>query len=239
MQEKFTSLESEINRPLTYFGIILVWTGIIATAAVILTLVCEIRDYGFTDYLYNKPDQFFILLIAGTVLTALSVFLVIYMIKGRKNDYHKVIVDEKGIAMYSAENKLISSLQYSDLCASNDKYLSDISSRDSYQPSFTQSLIVFKHDKSGEAVMSQISLNHNYYSFKNKYELYRHFLLGVQTFRPDLKISFRTLETYYLTPESSPAPKFGKFEWVIAVVAFAFVLGFIYVFYLFIGLFSK
>ncbi|MDR6920529.1 hypothetical protein [Chryseobacterium sp. 2987] len=238
MQEKFATLESEINRPLTYLGIALVWAVIIATAVVILTLFYEVLDYGFTSYLYNKPDQFFILLIAGIVLIAVSVFLIIYMTKGRKNDYHRVVVDEKGIGMYNVENRLISSLQYSDLCSSNDRYLSDVSSRTGYQPYFTHSLLVFKYDKSGGTVMSQISFNNNYYSFKNKYELYRHFLLGVQTFRPDLKINSRTLEEY-LTPEPPPSPKFGKFEWIITMVAFAIVIGLIYVFYLFIGLFSK
>lgn len=239
MQEKFATLESEINWPLTYFGITLVWTGIIATAVVIFTLSYEILDYGFMDYLYAKPDKFFTLLIAGIVLIAVSVFLIIYMTKGRKNDYRRVIVDEKGIGMYNTENKLVSSFLYTELCPSNDRYFSDVSSRTGYQPYFTHSLLVFKHDKSGETVMSQISFNHNYYSFKNKHELYRHFLLGIQTFRPDLKINSRTLEEYDLTPQPSPPPKFGKFEWIISVAGFAIVIGLIYVFYLFIGLFSK
>lgn len=239
MQEKFVALESEISWPLTYFGIILVWTGIIATAVVIFFLFYEIRDYGWADYLYYKPDQFFILLIAGIILILLSFFLILYMIKGRKKDYRRVVADEKGMSMYDAENKLISSFLYADLCPSNDKYFSDVSSRTGYQPYFTHSLLVFKHDKSGKTVISPISFNHNYYSFKNKYELYRHFLTGIQIFRPDLTISSRTLEEYRLTPESPPDPKFGKFEWAIAMMAFVIAIGLIYVFYLFIGLFSK
>ncbi|MDR2238461.1 MAG: hypothetical protein LBE92_20225 [Chryseobacterium sp.] len=239
MTEKFTVMESEINWPLTYFGIILVWIGILITAGVVLILSYDILDYGFTDYLYYKTGQFFTLVVAGAVILALSVLMIFYMIRGRKRDYRKVVVDEKGIYMYDSGNTIISAFLYAELCPSNEIYFPDIGGKTSYKPVFAQSLLVFKPNKSGETVMHSISLHHNYYSFKNKYELYRHFLLGIQTFRPDLKIGHRTLEEYALTPEAPEVPKFGKFEWVITVIAFAIILGLIYVFYLFIKLFSK
>lgn len=237
-QNKFKITESEINRPVTCFAISLVWLSIIAVANVIAVLFYDLFEHGFGEYFAYRPDRFFIILIAEILLITLSFFLIIHMIGVRKRYFRRVVIDEKGVYIYNYRNKIVNRTLYTELSLSNTPFVPDVSGKTNSQPSLTKSLRIFKKNKTGEIQETVIDFNFGFYILKNKYELYRHFLQGVQTFRTDLKISDYTLKEYNLTGEKRPLQKWVESEFAVTAVLLAFIFGLVYLFVLLIKFLS-
>lgn len=198
MKEKFNVVESEINWPLTYLGVSLIWLVTVSVLVTVFFLFYEILDYGFADYLNDKPSDFFILLFAGVSLIVCCAFLIFLMLNYKKKYFRKTIINEKGASVYNIKNEIVAQTLYAQLCHSNDVYFPDISHTIHNQPNFRIVLRVFKKDENNTVTEQSVDFNYNYLSVKNKRELYRHFLIGIQTFRPELKIGQRTMENYHL-----------------------------------------
>lgn len=238
-QNKFKITESEINRPVAYFAISLVWLSIIAVINVIVLLLYHLFEHGFSEYFAYRPDRFFIIVIAEILLIALSFFLIIHMIGVRKRYFRRVVVDEKGVYIYNYRNNIVGHTLYTELSLSNDPFTPDVSGKTNSQHSLTKSLRIFKKNKVGTIQETVIDFNFGFYTLKNKYELYRYFLQGVQACRPDLKISEYTLEDYHLTGEKKPVQKWGSFEFAITAVLAAIIFGLVYLFVLLIKFLSQ
>ncbi|KFF03621.1 hypothetical protein IX38_11690 [Chryseobacterium luteum] len=198
MKEKFKVMESKINRPLMYLAGSLIWLVIISVAVVIFFIFREISGSGFMNNMEYRALHFFILIFAEACLVLCCLFLIYLMVNFKKKYFRRIIVDEKGVSVYNIRNEMIHQTLYADLHHSNDVYLPDISHRIHSQPSFRITLRIFKKDKTGQIKEESIDLDNNSFSIKNKFELYRHFLNGIQTFRPELKIGQRTAEQYNL-----------------------------------------
>lgn len=225
MTEKFRILESKINKPFTYFITGIIWLSIILIVAVI----GSVFDIIFKRWKDNI-GIFIILLIAQLLLICCCIALIMSFIYRRKQKIRKVIIDEKGAAFYNSRNHIVDTILYSELQHSNG------SSADVYVHS-TQTikygkitLMVFLSGKTGEIILKNIDFNFEYVILSNQYELYRHFLKGVQHFRPDLKIGRQTIEQYSLTSEHPPAHEWGTFEYVMITFFLLIVSGVIYAF---------
>lgn len=226
MTEKFRTLESRINKPFTYFITGIIWLGII----LILVVIGSVFDYIFRHW---KDDTgiFIILVIAQILLISCCTALITSLTYRRKQKIRKVTIDEKGATFYNSRNQIVDTVLYSELQHSRS------SSADIYLHNNTQTvkygkitLKVFLRDKTGEMILKNIDFNFEYIILSNTYDLYRHFLKGVQHFRPDLAIGRQTIEHYSLTSEDPPAGKWGAFEYVMAAFFLLVVLGIMYAF---------
>lgn len=198
MKEKFKVMESKINWPLMYVAGSLIWLVIISVAVVIFFLFNEIFGSGFMNDLEYRSSHFFILLFAEIGLILCCLFLIYLMVNFKKKYFRRITIDENGVCVYNIRSEIIHQTLYSDLHHSNDVYFPDISHRIHSQPSFRITLRIFTKDKTGQIREESIDLSNHSFSIKNKFELYRHFLYGIQTFRPELKIGQRTAEQYNL-----------------------------------------
>ncbi|PIF44985.1 hypothetical protein CLU96_1984 [Chryseobacterium sp. 52] len=202
MKEKFTGMKSEISWPLTYFAIGLVWFSIILIIGVIVLLFYTLFEYDFTYYLQSHPDRLLVIVILEPILIFLCIVLMIHVVKAKKRYFHRVVVDETGVHVYNNTNDLILQTLYTELCKSDDMYVPDISSKIHSNPKLRTTLRIFKKDKTGETIEQSIDFNYYYFVIKNKYDLYRHFLQGVEIFRPDLKIGQRVRDQFQLPSET-------------------------------------
>ncbi|HBV15202.1 hypothetical protein [Chryseobacterium carnipullorum] len=233
MKEKFKIMESEINWPLTYAALGLVWLTITIIIAVIVLLFYKLFDHGFNDFSSDR-GHFFVILIAEAILISCCLFLIIHIIDAKNKYFKRIVVDAKGAHTYNYKKELIDNTLYSDLCKSDDPFLPDVSDNTSTQPSFTKSLRIFRKNKSNQIDTTFIDFNYSYYQFKNKPELYRHFLQGIQIFRPDITIEQYTLEEYNLTDETSYVKKRKGFEWLATLLFMAVLFGLLYLLVLFL-----
>lgn len=228
MEKKFKIIESKINWRLTYFAMGLSWLIVVIGIGLILLCFYEIADYGFNNYFSDRPDRFFLILAAESILIILSVVLIRYMIGIKAKEFQRVVINEKGLYIYNYNNDIISQTLYKDLFRSNDYFHPDVRGVTNTQPSFTKSIKIFKRNEKGQIQEASIDFNYGIYIFKNKYELYRHFLQGIQIYRPDLKIEQYTLEEYNLTGKTHSIQKWDEFEFFITVILLALLFGILY-----------
>lgn len=201
MAEKFQSLESKMNKPLTYLLMGLIWLVVLIVAYLVCYIMYDLFDYGIKNYFLNKTSDLFFNILISVALSLCCLFLVYTLILPRKKFFHKVIVNEKGIVIYNYKGEIVKEVFYSNLQPSRQNSYSDIHHRDNAQLTKT-TIVTHTKNETGTIEEDVIDLYFDYFIIKNRYDLHRHFLLGIQTFRPDLKIYPLTLERYYLTPET-------------------------------------
>ncbi|WP_300689181.1 hypothetical protein [Chryseobacterium sp.] len=228
MGKKFQIIESEVNWPIAYLALCAAWLVTVIIAALILLLFCELFNQGFNDYYSYHLYRFFIILITEIVCIIISIFLIPYMINIKEKEFQKVVINEKGVYVYNYSNKIITRILYTELFRSDDSFLPDVRSVTNTQPSFTKSIKIFKKNESGQIQETGIGFNYGIYILKNKYDLYRHFLIGVQNFRPDLKIEQQTLEEYNLSAKARPVQKSAEFEFFITIILLALIFCLLY-----------
>ncbi|MFP3831804.1 hypothetical protein [Chryseobacterium sp. SIMBA_028] len=228
MEKKFQMIESEVNWPITYIVLCAAWLVTTVIAALILLLFYELFSHSFNDYYLYHLDRFFIIFITEIVCIIISIFLIPYMINIRQKEFQRVVINEKGLCIYNYGNEIITQTLYTELFSSDDSFLPDVRSVTNTQPSFTKSIKIFKKNETGQIQETAIDFNHGFYIFKNKYELYRHFLQGIQNFRPDLKIGQHTLEEYNLSEKTHPVQKSAEFEFFIMIILLALIFGLLY-----------
>ncbi|MFZ4927686.1 hypothetical protein [Chryseobacterium sp. Mn2064] len=230
MTEKFPAIESKANRPLTYFFLGMIWLAIIAILAVIGFVFENIYDH-FRYYIKNDLVIFILFVLALLLLLFCCIALIMSVTFRKKQKPRRVIVDEKGATFYNNRNSIIETILYRDLQSaknqSDDVYVYNTQSV--RYPKTT--LRIYLKDTKGEIIFTSVDFNFEMTILNNQYDLYRHFLKGVQQFRPDLKISQQTIDQYYLTSEP-PKSTFGMFEYfmaaffllIISAVIYAFVI---------------
>ncbi len=225
MTEKFRTLESRINKPFTYFITGIIWLSII----LILVVIGSVFNYIFRHW---KDDTgiFIILVIAQILLISCCTALITSLTYRRKQKIRKVTIDEKGATFYNSRNQIVDTVLYSELQHSRSSS-ADIYLHNTQTVKYGKiTLKVFLRDKTGEMILKTIDFSFEYVILSNTYDLYRHFLKGVQHFRPDLAIDRQTIEHYSLTTDDPPAGKWGAFEYIMAAFFLLVVLGVIYAF---------
>lgn len=228
MKKKFQIVQSEVNWPIAYLALCAAWLVTIAIAALILLLFCELFNHGFNDYYSYHLDRFFIILITEIVCIIISIFLIPHMINIKEKEFQKVVINEKGLYIYNYSNTIISQILYTELFRSYDSFLPDVRSVTNTQPSFTKSIKVFKKNETGQIQETGIGFHYGFYILKNKYDLYRCFLQGIQNFRPDLKIEQQTLVEYNLSEKTHPVQKSAEFDFFITVILLALIFVLLY-----------
>ncbi|TZF95135.1 hypothetical protein FW781_14670 [Chryseobacterium panacisoli] len=232
MTEKFQTTDSKINKPITYFLMGIIWIAVILIIVVIGVVFDFIYD-NFRQYLENDPGILFTLIIAQLLLIFCCIALIMALTYRKKEKVRKAVVDEKGITFYNNQNTIIQTVFYNDLHQAK-KSSDDVYVRNTQTVKYGKTTLqVYLKNKAGEIVLSTVDFNFELVILCNQYDLYRHFLKGIQHFRPDLKISLQTIEQYNLNSEPQKM-EFGIFEYIMAAVFILIAVGLIYVFMLFI-----
>jgi len=232
MTEKFQTIESKINKPITYFLMGIIWIAVILIM-VVIGVVFDLIYNNFRQYLENDPGIFFTLLIAQLLLIFCCIALIVALTYRKKEKARKVLVDERGITFYNNQNTIIEAILYIDLQPAKNPS-DDVYVRNTQTVKYGKTTLhIYLKNKTGEIVASSVDFNFELVILRNQYDLYRHFLKGIQHFRPDLKISLQTIEQYNLS--SAPQKtEFGIFEYVMSAFFIMIAAGLIYVFILLI-----
>lgn len=232
MTEKFQTIESKINKPITYFLMGIIWIAVILIM-VVIGVVFDLMYNNFRQYLENDPGIFFTLLIAQLLLIFCCIALIVALTYRKKEKARKVLVDERGITFYNNQNTIIETILYIDLQPAKNPS-DDVYVRNTQTVKYGKTTLqIYVKNKTGEIVASSVDFNFELVILSNQYDLYRHFLKGIQHFRPDLKISIQTIEQYNLS--SAPQKtEFGIFEYAMSAFFIMIAAGLIYVFILLI-----
>ncbi|WP_454046398.1 hypothetical protein [Chryseobacterium sp. Marseille-Q8038] len=232
MTEKFQTIESKINKPITYFLMGIIWIAVILIM-VVIGVVFDLIYNNFRQYLEHDPGIFFTLLIAQLLLIFCCIALIVALTYRKKEKARKVIVDERGITFYNNQNTIIEIILYTNLQPAKNSS-DDVYVRNTQTVKYGKTTLqIYLKNKTGEIVSSSVDFNFELVILRNQYDLYRHFLKGIQHFRPDLKISLQTIEQYNLS--SAPQKtEFGIFEYVMSAFFIMIAAGLIYVFILLI-----
>lgn len=198
--EKFASIESEINYPSTYAGAALAWFAVLLFLGLAGFPIFELKHSGFINLISRKPGHFFGLMVMELLCLGGCLFIGLYLYNARKKNKYSVVVNSKGAFIYSPDGSIYEQFLYSELCCSTENPYSDISLRINARNT-TPGLFVCKIGKHESCVKHLMSFQFEYYTIKNRFELYRHFLKGVGLFRPDLKIQYITLLHFRLANE--------------------------------------
>lgn len=228
MTEKFQAIESKINKPVTYFFMGIIWIAIILIIVIIGVIFGHIYNH-FRQYLENDPGIFFTLIIALLLLIFCAIALIMALTYRKKQRIRKAVVDEKGVTFYNNQNTIIDTLLYEEL-QSTQSSSDDVFVLNTQTVKYGKTTLqIYQKDRTGKIIQAPVDLNLQLVIVSNQYELYRHFLKGIQHFRPDLKISLQTIEQYDLSSEPQKT-EFGIFEYVMSAIFILAAAGLIYVF---------
>lgn len=197
LTEKFPTMESEINDAATHFGAALSWVCILIIAVLALFPIYELNRYVLIDYMTYKTGKFWGLIMMEILCLSGSFLIGRYLLHAKKNNKYSVVVNDKGAFIFSPNGTLSEEFLYAELCPSNENHHFDINLLFNIKYNITR-IILYKKDDSNRTVRHIMSFQWTYYAIKNRFELYRHFLKGVQSFRPDLKIQYSTLQHFKL-----------------------------------------
>ncbi|UHO36972.1 hypothetical protein H5J24_14425 [Chryseobacterium capnotolerans] len=227
MEEKFLTVVSKVNKTATYSLRGMMWIVIIMIIIVIGTIF-EYIYKNLSQYLENDPGTFFLLVFGIILLILCCIALIMTLIYRKKEKIKKAIINEEGVTFYNNQGNIINTILYSELQSSinsdDDAYMYCTTGR--YSKFY---LKIYLKNKAGENVLTNIDFNFEYVILSNQIEMYRQFLKGIQCFRPDLKISPKTIKEYNLTPDFPPAKNYGKFEFIMSAFLILVGIGLIYV----------
>lgn len=198
--EKFASIESEINYPSTYAGAALAWLAVMLLLGLASFPIVELKHYGFMNLLFTRPGPFFGLILMELLCLGGGLFIGQYLHDARKKNKYSIVVNDNGAFIYAPDGLIYEQFLYSELCCSTENPYSDITLRRNTRNT-TPGLFVYKIGKHENCVKHIMSFQFEYYAIKNRFELYRHFLKGIRLFRPDLKIQYITLLQFRLADE--------------------------------------
>ena len=232
MIEKFQTIESKINKPITWFLMGIMWIAVILII-VVIGVVFNFIYNNLRQYLEHDPGIFFTLLIAQLLLMFCCIALIMALTYRKKQKNRKAVIDEKGVTFYNNRHIIIETVLYNDLqAAQNLSYDVHVYNTQTVKYSKT-TLQVYLKNEAGDIVPTTIDFNFELVILSNQYELYHQFLKGIQHFRPDLRISQQTIQQYNLTSEPQKT-EFGIFEYIMAAIIILIAAGLMYVFMLLI-----
>jgi len=192
-------MESRINHYATNFGALLVWIIVVIFTGLAIFTLYELAQRDVLSYFKNQPLRFLGLALVIILCSAAGFFIASYLLKIKKHHRYNILVNDQGAFIFSQDGKISEQFLYSELCAAEENYNSDISVLINYRFNTTK-LIIHQKTGSGEIKKLNLSFQREYYVIKNRFQLYRHFLKGVQIFRPDIKIQYHTLLHFQLIP---------------------------------------
>lgn len=225
MEKQFSSIESEINRPLTLLAKI---SLILLFAVIFISLfvwpIYDVFQKGILYYAQNKTEMF-LTIITLQIIVLISVFYLIrFYHKNLKSTPIRIIVNEKGILYYNSEHEIVRSILYADLLPGQTRsYKKDIYTEYSSQKYAEKNLIV-NIKQNGLIVQTVVSINLDLYILSNRYVMYAHFIKGIQTFRPDLTIDHLVYGNYYIDQKSQLYSRANQKRDIKAMLLLALVL---------------
>ncbi|MGR3854065.1 hypothetical protein [Chryseobacterium indologenes] len=235
MIEKFQTIESKINIPITYFLMGILWIAVILIM-VVIGVVFNLIYNNFRPFIENDLGIFFTILIALLLLMFCCIALIVALTYRKKQKIRKAIVDEKGVTFYNHRNAIIETILYHELQPAQHSS-TDVHVFNTQTVKYGKTTLqVYLKNKAGEIMPSTVDFNFNLVILHNQYQLYRHFLKGIQHFRPDLKISQQAIDQYNLSSEPQKT-EFGIFEYIMSAVFILIAAGLVYVFILLIKIF--
>lgn len=237
MIEKFQTLESKINKPVTLFFMGIIWIAVMLII-VVIGLVFNLIYNNFRQYVENDPAIFFTLIIAQILLIFCCIALIMALTYRKKQKVRKAIVDENGVTFYNNRSTIIEVILYSDLQHARNSY-DDVYVRNTQTVKYGKTTLqIYLKNKSGEIIPTTVDFNFELVILSNQYDLYRQFLMGIQHFRPDLKISPQTIAQYNLTSVPQKT-EFGIFEYIMAAIFILIAAGLVYIFMLLIKIIAS
>jgi 4-amino-4-deoxy-L-arabinose transferase-like glycosyltransferase len=203
MEKQFSSIESEINRPLTLLTkISLILLFAVIFIALFVWPIYDVSQKGILYYAQNETEIFFTIATIQIMVCIGVLFLIRFYYKNLKSAPVRIIVNEKGILYYNSEHEIVSSILYADLLPGQTKsYKKDIYTEYSSQKYAEKNLTV-NIKQNGLIVQAIVSINLDLHILSNRYVLYAHFIKGVQTFRPELTIDHLVYDNYYIDQKS-------------------------------------
>nr|WP_315029194.1 hypothetical protein [uncultured Chryseobacterium sp.] len=227
MTEKFQTVTSKVNKPITYLLTGILWLVIIIIV-IVMGVISENIYSHFKSYIKYELSTFLILIFAQLLLLFCSIALLMSFTYRKKEKIRKAVIDEKGVTFYNIEDRVMNCILYSELQHSEhlscDAYMYTKTGK--YAKSY---LKIYIKNKTGQIILTSIDFNFEYVILSNQFEMYRQFLRGIQCFRPDLTISRQTIEQYRLTPDFPPtAQHFGTFEYIMVSLFILIILGLMY-----------
>ncbi|WET49364.1 hypothetical protein PYS58_22875 [Chryseobacterium indologenes] len=226
MTEKFQTVTSKVNKPLTYLLMGIMWV-VVLIILIMIGVIFENMYSHFKDYLQNDLGTFFLLIFAQLLLAFCFAAMIMSLTYREKEHIRKAVIDEKGVTFYSNSGNILNTILYSELQqvknGSYDAYIYSIGVK--YSKTY---LGIYLKNPSGETAMTRIDFNFEYVILSNQFEMYRQFLRGIQCFRPDLRISPQTIEQYSLTPDFPAVKDTRILEYIIAFLFTFAILALIY-----------
>lgn len=226
MTEKFQTVTSKVNKPITYLLMGIMWV-VVLIIVIIIGVIFENIYSHFKDYLQNDLSTFFMLILAQFLLAFCFVAMIMSLAYRKKEHIRTAVIDKQGVTFYSNSGNMISTISYHDLRrtknGSYDAYIYSIGTK--YPKTY---LKIYLKNLSGEITMTHIDFNFEYVILSNQFEMYRQFLRGIQCFRPDLRINPQTIEQYSLTPDFPPVKDTRILEYLIAFLITFAILALIY-----------
>ncbi|WP_126654163.1 hypothetical protein [Chryseobacterium aureum] len=229
MTEKFQSIESKINKPLTWLLTGLMWI-MVFLIMVIIAVVFENIYQNFGSSVKNDITIMGFLIFAQIILILCCLALIKGLMYKRKRKVRKIVINENGAFFYNYRNEVTATVLYDDLHpalnAPADVYIYSTQTL-KYSKTILQ---IYLKNESGKMIPSAVDFNFELMILSNQFELYRHFLKGIQYFRPDLRIASQTMDQYYLTPDKPSRKELGIFEYVMIFIFLTAGAGLLYLF---------
>lgn len=153
-----------------------------------------------------------------------------YIIK-RKKIACKIVVDETGLLFYNSGNEIVDQILYTDLRSSTQNF--DIYTVNPVGSGIAPLLEVTILSDKKEQTSRRLDMNLPLKVVKNKSILYAHFVHGIVTFRPDLKVDPLVFRSYSIDTETWKVENKGVSlgGWLLflaALIMTAFICGLVF-----------
>ncbi|RXM40896.1 hypothetical protein BOQ62_03395 [Chryseobacterium sp. CH21] len=193
-ESPFQRIESTTNRFMTIVLNALFFVILIPFALIfVLGPVYGIYKRGFEAMLYPA-------LIGWGLSLLILIPAIRYYIFKRKKLPHTIVVDESGLLFYNSRNEIADQILYTNLHSSKQSF--DIYTVNPVGSGIAPLLEVTVISDKKDETARRIDMNLPLKVVKNKSILYAHFLHGIVTFRPDLKIDPLVFRSYSIDTET-------------------------------------
>ncbi|SHF36759.1 hypothetical protein [Chryseobacterium vrystaatense] len=212
-EKPFSSIESRINLFPTVMLQGLLYFMLLAAFAFLILLPA----YGI--YKRGIEVMIFPALLCFPIGLGILIPSVKYYIIKRSEQPSKIIVNEVGLLYCNKKGEAVNKVLYADLVSSGKDF--DISTVNTRSSGIIPMLEVFiASEKEGSAV-SRIEMNLPLHVVRDRYTLFAHFLKGISTFRPDLKIAPQVFLNYFIDPETWQINRKGASYLFLLIIAAA------------------
>ncbi|AJW65109.1 hypothetical protein VO54_03683 [Elizabethkingia miricola] len=197
MEKEFINVESKLSKYANIMIKILFYTGFLG-----------IPLFGSLFLFWMGADN------PGLIVLVLFFALLIFFgaqLNEKKPKIRRIMVNKDGVFYYNDDDELMDKVLYTDLCGSGFIYDIGIKLKRKYKR-LSEEFTVFNPEQRGvyfhlEAAninlqrlnnVKRLEVNPLWNDISNEMELQKHFIKGIQTFRPDLKIDPLILKLFRL-----------------------------------------